>query len=144
MPYTFLEDASTADVAFEAYGKTLSELFESAGMALADTMVEDAGKLKRTTTKVIGIDAPDIELLLFNFLQELIFYKDAELLLFGGFRFDALESSGGEWRLHAEAYGEEIDPEKHDLIVDVKAVALYHFSVEETAEGWRATVILDV
>ena len=44
----------------------------------------------------------------------------------------------------AEAYGEVIDRERHELLVDVKAVTMHHFKVEETAEGWTATVVLDI
>lgn len=94
MPYKFLEDAAIADVAFEARGKTLRELFESAALAVTGTMVEDAGKVKQKKRKTIEVEAEDLEMLLFNFLQELIFYKDAELLLFNGFHFDIIEQKG--------------------------------------------------
>jgi SHS2 domain-containing protein len=46
--------------------------------------------------------------------------------------------------ISAEAYGEEIDPQRHGLLADVKAVSLHNFVVEKAPEGWRATVILDV
>jgi len=44
----------------------------------------------------------------------------------------------------ANAYGEQIDPEKHDLIVDVKAVTLHKFKVEQTQRGWETLVVLDI
>ncbi|NTV43837.1 MAG: archease, partial [Syntrophobacteraceae bacterium] len=43
-----------------------------------------------------------------------------------------------------EASGEKIDPDRHDLIVDVKAVTFHHFRVEQTRHGWEAMVILDL
>ncbi|MFW6181362.1 MAG: archease, partial [Spirochaetota bacterium] len=88
------------------------------------------------------------EMLLFDFLQEIIFRKDAEG------RFYRLESlrvedppdgeTGGRWRLNAVLGGEEIDPARHRVSVDVKAVTLLSFSVRRTAGGWEATVVLDV
>ena len=144
MPYKFLEDTAISDVAFEARGKTLRELFESAALAVTGTMVEDVGKIKQKKTKSIEVEAENLEMLLFKFLQELIFYKDAELLLFNGFHFDIIGQKKDTWHLRAEAYGEEIDPQSHDLLADVKAVSLHNFVVEETPEGWRASVILDV
>jgi len=44
----------------------------------------------------------------------------------------------------AEATGETIDRGRHALLADVKAVTLYRLAVEESTEGWRAVVVLDV
>jgi SHS2 domain-containing protein len=142
MPYRFLEDRTMADVAFEAQGKTLEELFASAGLAITATMVKDA-KIERLASKQFAVEAENVEMLLFIFLQELIFYKDSELLLFNSFDLD-ISQKGGKWRLRAKAYGEEIDPGIHELIVDVKAVSLHDYRVEETPAGWQAEVMLDV
>jgi SHS2 domain-containing protein len=76
-------------------------------------------------------------------LQELVFYKDAELLLFSGYDLD-ISQGIGKWRLSATIRGEELSPEKHELGADVKAVSLHNFNVRKTAQGWRADVILDV
>lgn len=51
---------------------------------------------------------------------------------------------GGAYRLEAEAAGERIDTGKHATGVDVKAVTLHRFRVEETPGGWRASVVLDI
>ncbi len=89
-------------------------------------------------------EAESLEMLLFYFLQELIFFKDTELLLFSNFNL-AITETGEKWHLHAEASGEEIFPERHELLVDVKAVSLHNYLVEEVPTGgWRAEVILDV
>jgi SHS2 domain-containing protein len=87
--------------------------------------------------------AENVEMLLFHFLQDLIFYKDADLLLFNDFDLSIVQREG-EWRLHGTAYGEEIFPDRHQLLVDVKAVSLHKYQVQKTAKGWRAVVILDV
>ncbi len=144
MPYRFVEDRTMADVAFRAEGKTLEELFASAGLAVTATMVKDVSKLERLASKQFSVDAENIEMLLFVFLQELIFYKDAELMLFSSFDLDISQKKGEKWHLRVKASGEEIDPDIHELIVDVKAVSLHRYSVEETPEGWFAEVMLDV
>jgi len=143
MPYKFLEDISIADVAFEAQGKTLEELFKEAALAVTNTMVEDVRTIEQKTSKSIEIIAENVEMLLFHFLQELIFYKDAELLLFSKFDL-AIEQEDSAWHLRGKAYGEEISADKHRLLVDVKAVSLHNFKVEKKGEGWRAVVIIDV
>jgi SHS2 domain-containing protein len=143
MPYRYLEDVAIADVAFEAEGKTIEELFESSGFALTNAMIKDLRRIEQTVVKAFEVEALDVEMLLFNFLQELIFYKDAERLLFNKFDLD-IEQKENTWNLGVKAYGEEIDQEKHELLADAKAVALHNFKVEETTEGWRAVVIVDV
>ncbi|MDP2767058.1 MAG: archease [Candidatus Methanoperedens sp.] len=143
MPYKYLEDVAIADVAFEAEGKTITELFESSGFALTNAMIKDLRQIEQKVDKSFEVEAEDVEMLLFNFLQELIFYKDAERLLFNKFDLDIEQKEGG-WHLSAKAYGEEIDREKQELLADAKAVALHQFKVEETVQGWRAMVIVDV
>ena len=142
MPYEFLEDLAIADVAFEATGKTIEELFESAALAVNNTQVKDLKSVKQKISKEIKVESDSIEMLLFNFLQELIFLKDTELLLFS--KFDIKITQGKKYKLKSKAYGEKLDMKKHELLVDVKAVSLHNFKVEETKEGWKADVILDV
>ena len=143
MPYKFLEDIAIADVAFEASGKNIEELFESAGLAVTNTMVKDLKSVKQKVMKDIEVKADIVEMLLFNFLQEIIFYKDAELLLFNRFKID-IKDQNKKWKLKAIASVEKLDMKKHELLVDVKAVSLHNFKVEETKSGWKADVILDV
>lgn len=143
MPYRFLEDVAIADVAFEATGKTVKEMLESAALAITNTMIKDMSDIEPKVKREFSIEAKDIEMLLFNMLQEIIFYKDSEMLLFNKFDLD-IAPHKKSWRLDVVAHGEELDMKKHELLVDVKAVTFHNFKVEETEEGWRAQVILDV
>ena len=143
MPYRYLEDIAIADVAFEAWGDTLEEMFVAAADAAMNVMVADLNAITGAENRPLQVAAEEIDMLLFELLQELIFYKDAERLLL---RVPgvAIEERQGQFLLTAEACGEEIDPEKHDLIVDVKAVTLHRFKVQPTSQGWEAFVILDI
>lgn len=143
MPYRYLEDVATADVAFEAWGDTLEELFKAAGDATMNVMVEDLNSIEPKVNKTLKAEAEDLEMLLFQFMQELIYYKDSEKLLL---RVEKLEIEGKDcgFALEAEAFGEELDPDKHTLLVDVKAVTMHRFRLEQTDKGWEASVILDI
>lgn len=143
MPYQYLEDVATADIAFEAWGETLAELFVAAADATMNVMVKDLGSIARQQIKPIRVEAEAVDMLLFEFLQELIFYKDAETLLLR-VPTVTIERQDGRLTLQAEAYGEPLNPDKHELLVDVKAVTLHRFRVEQTARGWEAMVILDI
>jgi len=72
--YEFLEH--TADEKFRAYGKTLEEAFINAALATAKIMTDD--KVKPTIEKKIEIKVNTKEKLLYQFLEELLFYVDTE------------------------------------------------------------------
>lgn len=141
MPYEFFDDVAVADVAFEATGKTLNEMFESAALAVTNTMVKDLDSVVRKTKKKIHVKANKLDMLLFRFLEEVVFYKDSEKLLLSKFSVDVDEK---KMELKCVAEGEELDVKKHELLVDVKAVTLHNFSVEKTKNGWSSRVILDI
>lgn len=143
MPYKYLDEVAIADVAFEAWGSTLEELFTAAAEATMNLMVADLGDIASREKRKIEIENESLDMLLFNFLQELIFYKDAERLLLRVQRLQVQRLESG-FRLEAETYGEELDPHKHELGVDVKAITLHRFQVKKNPEGWGADVIVDV
>jgi SHS2 domain-containing protein len=105
-------------------------------------MVKDLKSVKRKVTKNIQVKSDTIEMLLFNFLQELIFHKDANLLLFS--KFEIKIKKNDAYTLKTKAHGEKINMKKHELLVDVKAVSMHSFKVLKTKSGWKANVILDV
>jgi len=143
MPYKFLENIAIADVAFEASGNNLSELFESAALAVTNTMVKNLDSVKAKVEKAIDLEADDVEILLFNFLQEIIFLKDAEKLLLSKVKANVVEKNG-KFRIKAKIKGEELDPNRHELLVDVKAVTMHLFEVKKERRTWKARVVLDV
>ncbi len=142
-PYRYLEEIATADVAFEAWGATKEETFLAAADATLNTMVEEIGTVVPEEGRVFSLAADSLDLLLFELLQELIYHKDADRLLLR-VRDLRIEETGSGYRLHADATGETIDPARHPLLADVKAVTLHRLVVERTPDGWHAIVVLDV
>jgi len=143
MPYRYLEDIAIADAAFEAWGETLEQTFISASDAMINIMVGSLEAIRPRQYRHFRIRDTQPDMLLFQLLQELIYYKDAEQLLLR-VQSIRIERQKEGWAAFVEAAGEPIDRGRHDLIVDVKAVTLHRFSVRQTDEGWRATVIVDV
>jgi SHS2 domain-containing protein len=138
-----LEGLTLADAAFLAEEAELEELFRTAWRATLELMLPNPSTLRPRVRRRIGLANPAVDLLLFDFLGELIYYKDAEGLLLGLERLSVGGEPGG-YRLQAEAAGEAVDPARHELGVDVKAVTLHRLAVERTPQGWQATVVLDV
>jgi SHS2 domain-containing protein len=143
MPFRYLEHIATADVAFEAWGESVEELFLSCGEALLATMVLEPEEVLRSREQRITLENEELDLLLFDFLNELVFLKDARGLLLHG-ESVAITEQDRLFRLEALASGERIAPSRHKFLVDIKAVTLHRFAVVHEGERWRATVVLDV
>jgi len=143
MSYEFLEDVATADIAFRASGKELEEVFKAAGDATMNTMIDNLEAIAPQETRTFSLEDDALDMLLFNFLQEIIYYKDSEQLLLRGQQIQ-IEEKEGLYQLTAVMAGERIDRDRHQQRVDVKAVTLHLFQLEKTADGWTAMVILDI
>jgi len=142
-PYRYRDDVALADAAFEAWGATLEELFVAAADATTNTMAENLEGIEDRQRRAIRAEEQSADLLLYRLLEELIYLKDAEGLLL---RVPAvrIRRRDGALVLEAEARGEPIDPSRHRLQADVKAVTMHRLRVERTGGGWEASVVLDI
>lgn len=138
--YKYLEH--TADVLFQAEGKTLEELFAQCGLAVEDAQV-NIRKVKKTKKKIIKEKNNTVEKLLFDFLDDLLFYKDSEQLVFSKFEMK-IKKKVDCYELACDAYGEKLNPDKHEFKVDVKAITMHMFEVKKTEKGWKAQVLIDI
>ncbi|HEY5599594.1 MAG TPA: archease [Candidatus Manganitrophaceae bacterium] len=143
MSYRFIEELTLADVAFEADGSTLEELFASAGLALNATQVGNIGEIQHKESRPFDLTFKAVDMLLFNFLQDIIYWKDVDQILFGSFDL-SIQKEEGAYHLTGAGRGERIDPARHHLLVDVKAVTMHKFEVTGGLNGWKATVVLDI
>lgn len=138
--YEFLENIAIADVAFDAYGKTPTEVFQNSALALFDIMCT-LNKIKHKVKKEITLESTSLKQLLYDFLEELIFIKDTEQVLFSQFHVTLT----GETKLTAVAHGDYI---KHipaeELRNDAKAITLHQYELKQEKTGWRARVIVDI
>ena len=143
MAFSFRDDIALADVAIEAWGATREELFRECAAALLATMTAKPASVERREELTVALADPELDLLLFAFLQELVYLKDARRLLLHADAATITETAVG-FALQARLAGERIDPPRHALLVDVKAVTLHRFRLEPLPDGWGATVVLDV
>jgi len=143
MPYRYLEEIGTADIAFEATGRDLPELFRDAVDATTNVMIDNIEAIQPRQTRQLELSNDKLDMLLFDLLQELIFLKDAERLLLR-MREVQIDKRDEIYFVTATAEGETLDVERHHQRADVKAVTLHDFSVERTEGGWKARVLLDI
>ena len=143
MPYEFLDDIATADIGFRARGADLAETFVAAADAVMNVMVDNLDSIEPRQERQLTAAHEALDMLLFDFLQALVYYKDAEQLMLRVGQVE-IEERQGQYCLTATARGEQLDPERHHPRVDVKAVTLHRFSLQQSEHGWEATVILDI
>jgi len=134
--YKFLDDI-TSDVMFEAYGKTLKELFQNAAEALSSVICK-IKQVKPKEAEEFQIKANNLEDLMLNWLQALIAIVDTEQRFFSKFEIEEIDKT----YLKAKLYGEPIKPELGETVV--KAVTMYKYKLEKTKEGYKVTVSLDI
>jgi len=143
--FVFLEDVAVADIAFDAFGKTLEELFQHCAEAMF-TMMVNLKTVEPTIERSIHLRADSLENLLYDFLSELVYLKDTELLLFKTVHV-TLGKDGKDGKDHvlsAELHGEQIDRVKHELGNDVKAITKHMFAITKEKSGYKARIVVDI
>lgn len=139
--WTVLESIALADCAFDVEGRDLDDLFATAGRALVELMIDPA-TLPATLTREVTLSASSLDLLLFDWLAELIYLKDAESVAFPS--VEVTVSPGPPARLTARLHGGVIDRERTALRADPKAVTFHQFALEPGGLGWRARIVIDI
>ncbi|MFH1770419.1 MAG: archease [archaeon] len=136
MGFEYLEDVAIADLAFRADGKDMNELFENCALAVAET-IADTKTIEPKIVKKLSLESTDLEQLLFIFLSEITYFKDAELLFFSKFEVKIKDK-----KLTAKMYGDKINSaiKKRN---DVKAITMHMLKIEKK-DKYYATVVVDI
>ena len=139
----------TADIGFYAYGNSLEEAYENAGLAMFN-VITDISKVKKEESREFEIVSEDLVSLLYDYLEELLFLQDTEFLFFSDFKVDIEkivddESSDLEnYKLTCFACGEEIDWSIHSHKSEVKAITFHKMCVKEDNGIFSLRAILDL
>ena len=142
--FTFLDDIALADLAFEATADSPTELFDGATSALIESLA-DPLTIGRSWHHPIDRHAADLSSLLFDWLEEMVYLKDAHGVVFhhASITLDR-HPTQTTWHLHGQLVGAPVDPGRQTLRSDVKGVTKHLYEVGEYPGGWRARVVLDV
>lgn len=127
-----------ADIGVRGVGPTPAAAFEQAAVALSGVVTEPA-RVEPAQAVPIACENADPTLLLFDWLDALVYEMATRHLLFGRFN---VEITAG--RLKAVAWGEPVDRARHQPAVEVKGPTLTGLSVRHDDEGWIAECVVDV
>ena len=127
----------TADTGIVARGETLARAFENAALGMF-SIITEISRINKSDSRTVEVHAADIESLLVEWLNELVYIFDVDHLIFS--RFDVHDLSDS--MLKATCYGEKYDPLKHILKTGIKSATFYMLSVNRQENCVK--VIFDV
>jgi SHS2 domain-containing protein len=128
-----------ADMGIRGWGRTRDEAFAQAALALV-AVITDLSQVGTREHVEISCEATDGEMLLFEWLNAVVYQMATRKMLFGQFK---VESDGT--RLRGEMLGEALDVQRHQPAVEVKAATVTCLRVARQPDGsWTAQCVVDV
>ena len=131
----------TADIGFKAYGNDLNEAFENAGLAIFN-IISDTSNVDSNIDKSFEITSEDEVSLLYDYLEELLFYHEVDFMLFCDFDVE-IKRMGDAFNLKAKIKGESIDWNKHERKTEIKAITFHMMDVKKTSH-YELQAIVDL
>jgi len=128
-----------ADVGIESWGLTFPEALSMAVSGMVSVLIDPA-TVDPVEQRIIEVSADDNEVLVVRVLSEILF-------LFDGARFAPKSlhvQSYSEMSVRGFVSGEPLQPMKHEIRLDVKAVTYHQLSVTHLPEGITIKVYLDI
>ena len=128
-----------ADIGIRGYGGSLAEAFVQAALAMS-AVVTDLDRIETGEAITVECEAPAPDLLLVDWLNEIVYQMATRGMLFGRFEVEIQDD-----RLHARLHGEATDPGKHQPAVEIKGATFTELGVHQADNGeWVAQCVIDV
>jgi len=137
MSYELFEH--TADLGLRVRGPDLETVFADAARGLFSMIVPDLGSVRLLEKARFEIEGKALDLLLFDWLNELLYVYETRRLLLAGFQVTVSDGL-----LRATARGEPLDRNRHALDHEVKAITYHGLKLERTDKLWLAEIIVDI
>jgi SHS2 domain-containing protein len=123
-----------ADMGIRGSGPTFEKAFEQAGLALTGVLM-DPTLIKTNTVVNISCSAQKIDVLFYDWINELVYEMAHQHLIFGKFEVKITQDQQGQINLQGKAWGETIDPKRHPLAVEVKGATFTELKAEQNENG---------
>lgn len=137
MTYEILDHP--ADAKFRSVGETRAEAFSGAVEAFSEIVGGESGMYHHD----VEVESENLDALLFDFLDELIFLQDVNGVVVSHASELSIEKKGDDWKLEAEIMVDDITSES--AVMDVKGPTYNEMQVEYVkGEGWIAQAVIDI
>jgi len=133
----------TGDIGIRVRADTLTRLFERAATGTFHVLTDlDAVRPREATS--IQVEGRDREALMVRWLSELNYRHTVDDVLYCAFEVESLAETDDGLGLTATVRGEPLDPARHTVHTEIKAITFHGLDVHETDPGWAVQVIFDM
>lgn len=129
----------TGDAGILLRAENLRQLFERAAWGMFSVLTNVA-EIRLVEETRIQAGANDLPALMLAWLSELNYRHVTEHRLFGKFEIRDINDR----MIVAEVSGEAIDPDRHTIFTEIKAVTFHGLRLEKSDNGWEAQIIFDL
>ena len=141
--FHFLDNVAIADLAFDASGDSLQELFHGATCAVIEALA-DPTTVGLTWRQAIERTDEDPAELLFDWLSDLVYWKDAAGVVFSRSELTLTCQDRSCWKLMGVLHGEVVSGSAQTLRADVKGITKQLYQLSQNGGRWTVRVVLDV
>jgi SHS2 domain-containing protein len=129
----------TGDAGILLRAENLRQLFERAAWGMFSVLTNVA-EIRLVEETHIQVEANDLPALMLAWLSELNYRHVTEHRLFGKFEVSVISDQ----MVFAEVSGETINPDRHTIFTEIKAVTFHGLRLEKSDNGWEAQIIFDL
>jgi len=129
----------SGDIRIKVFGNSIEELFANAGFALSD-LITDADKINTELSETIEVSGIDREELIVNWLAELNYLFITEEKVFNKFEIERITEN----ELTATVLGEKVNPHRHPLKNEIKAVTFHDLQIKQVHKRWETKIVFDI
>lgn len=137
--YKFVEH--TADEKFIARGDSLTDVFSTCVDAFCEVLVPKQ-EVKNNFTKTITIQAKRLRSLLYDFLNELVFYYDDEDLILRNVKEMRIKETPEGWELFCIVQGDK--HYSYDVEMEIKNMTYSDMEIWRDDDYVEITVVVDI
>ncbi len=136
---TFERIDHAADIGLRAFGHDMKELFTNAAKGMMSLLLDDV-QVSQTTEQAIDLEGRDLEELLVNLLEEILYLLNVRRFVTGSIEIHQFNES----ELYARLAGEPLNDDKHRIRYEIKGVTFHQLRFEKEGDLLAVKVIFDV
>lgn len=135
----------TADVGIRVWGLNWNEVFEEAARGMVSQIVDLKTVLEKEKRE-FHIEGEDGEELLLKWLREILYLIERGMIFakFWVGKDNFSSKKPNKYRFHGMLWGEHIDPSRHDICTEVKAITRHGLQLVKKGPWWETFILFDV
>jgi SHS2 domain-containing protein len=132
----------TADIGVHAFGERIADVFEQAARSMYSIIFHGSVPIIKPKGEFqIKIQSSDLEQLMVDWLNEILYIYSTENIVISGFQ---IEINKEEFLINAFVEGEKLSNQLLKGTGEIKAVTYHMLEVKNIDNHWEAKVLFDI